>query len=909
MSALLPQHSALIRESAISEQVAVARGYRSVTEKRELNGLFGPVQQRTPGLLIPLHDVYGERRSYQLRPDDPRVGKDGKQIKYETPRGLKMMLDCPPSTLGHVRDPKVTLWVTEGVRKADALASVGLRAIALLGVDCWRGTNEMNGKTTLEDWFGVALNGRKVVVCFDSDAFEKPAVHSATERLGRWLETRGAELAFVYLPHAADGSKQGVDDYLAGHDRDELLSRIEGVWHPLPHQTVSGSPDPKSNAPLTPTAELIAEVAAVLDRFVVLPSRAAVLAVSLFALHTFAFDAAHCTPYLVVQSPVKRAGKSRFEEVLELLVRAPWRIAAASESALFRKIDLERPTLLLDEVDALFGRSAEANEPIRAVLNAGNRPGAAVARVVGEGSGMTVADFSVFCPKVLAGIHTSRWPDTVIDRSIRVQMRRRKPTERVERFRYRTARAQTEGLRERLARWAQEHSEALLEAEPRTPPELDDRAAEAWECLLAIAELADREGGEGWAQRARAAAVNLAEAEADDDAHGVAMLHAIRVLIGDEDAIHTSTIVEAVNADEQMPFGEYRKGAGVNARGLTKLLKPFAINSHNVRVDGQQAKGYRREQFVDSWARYCENPPTTIPIRPSVPIPIGTGVLATFPIRPTDASGTASVPPESPVNTDVGTLGRIETPNPGSETQNGANRRTVADISDDELLAEFPGAELEPVDGEPVAKCGCGKRSREWRLRGPAVDVTCAYLANGDYRDAVASGRDVIAKGPASGWVYETAPLDHGHAWQCSLCHPPADGLDVESRELAPEPEPSGRLRWRAGYGWRRDGEPDGRPLAPTPEPPDPICPACGQPIRVDERYVPMDGMVHETCWGDWVKRTRPEPPAPEPSAARVWVDPNAPPIMDRYADRPEKRARSKRMSARGSGWSGVARE
>jgi hypothetical protein len=295
---LLEHHRALIDASAISPEVALARGYKSVTEKHELNGKFGPVQQRTPGLLIPLHDVYGEQRSYQLRPDEPRIGKNGKALKYETPSGLKMMLDCPPSTLEHIRNPNVTLWITEGVRKADSLATIGLRAIALLGVDCWRGTNEMNGKTTLEDWFGVALNERKIIICFDSDAFEKPEVHKATENLGRWLGSRGADLGFVYLPHADDGSKQGVDDYLATHSRDELLSRIESVWHPLPHTTVKSDDKPDPDVPLVPTGELIAEIISIIDRFIVMPSRAATLATALHALHTWCFDAFETTPYL-----------------------------------------------------------------------------------------------------------------------------------------------------------------------------------------------------------------------------------------------------------------------------------------------------------------------------------------------------------------------------------------------------------------------------------------------------------------------------------------------------------------------------------------------------------------------------------------------------------------------------------
>jgi len=285
---LLPQHQALIIASAISEEVALARGYRSVTEKRELDGLFGPVQQRVPALLIPLHDVYGELRAYQLRPDDPRV-KDGRVIKYETPRGLRMMLDCPPSTLEHVRNPRVRLWLCEGVRKSDSLASVGLRGLALLGVDCWRGRNEHNGKTVLEDWFGVALEGRQIVICFDSDAFQKPQIHRATETLGRWLESRGVELALVYLPHGPDGSKWGVDDFLAEHSRDELLARIETEWHPLPHTTAGangGKPPP--DVPLRPTAELLDAVRGVLARYVILPSGAARLAVALYVLHTWA---------------------------------------------------------------------------------------------------------------------------------------------------------------------------------------------------------------------------------------------------------------------------------------------------------------------------------------------------------------------------------------------------------------------------------------------------------------------------------------------------------------------------------------------------------------------------------------------------------------------------------------------
>ena len=606
---LLPQHEKLVKASAISDDVARRRGYRSVTEPGELAGIFGPVQRRAPGLLIPLFNVYGEQCSYQLRPDEPRIGRNGKALKYETPRGLKMTLDCPPPTLEHVRNPKVTLWLTEGVRKADSLASVGLRALALLGVDCWRGTGREGGKTVLDDWQGVALNGRKVVVCFDSDAFEKPEIHAATERVGKWLESRGAELSFVYLPHAADGSKMGVDNYLAEHSRDELLARIERVWHPLPHDTVKPQETLFDEAtPLRSTAELLVAVRDAFARFVILPSAAARLAVALWVLHTWAFDAAHCTPYLAVRSATKRAAKTRLEEVLELLVRQPWRVTAASEAAMFRTIEAKRPTLLLDEVDAIFTSKSEGTEGLRAMLNAGNRPGAAVARVVGDGANLQAVDFSVYCPKMLAGIVSAHWPDTVLDRSVVIALQRKKPSESVERLRPRKLAVETTSLRAELARWAHEHVEALREAEPVLPAKLNDRAAEGWEPLFAIAELAERESGQPWAERARRDAVQLSGGRVEDDAHGVLALAAIREVFGDRDAVHTSPILDALNRDDELPFADYRRGDGLNDRGLAKVLKPFGIRPHKFQVDGVEARGYKREYFIDAWARYCETP-------------------------------------------------------------------------------------------------------------------------------------------------------------------------------------------------------------------------------------------------------------------------------------------------------------
>ena len=135
-----------------------------------------------------------------------------------------MVLDVHPQVRSKLGDPKVPLWVTEGVKKGDALVSHGCITVALLGVNNYRGTNSDGGKTVLPDWESIALNDRRVYICFDSDVMLKAPVHSALSRLASFLRSRGAKVAFVYLPAGQGATKTGVDDFLAsGKTIDELL--------------------------------------------------------------------------------------------------------------------------------------------------------------------------------------------------------------------------------------------------------------------------------------------------------------------------------------------------------------------------------------------------------------------------------------------------------------------------------------------------------------------------------------------------------------------------------------------------------------------------------------------------------------------------------------------------------------
>jgi hypothetical protein len=133
---LASHHETMLREeSAITQEVIEARGYRTVETKSELQRLgFSNSQRNVPGILIPVYSPTGEIATYQYRPDLPRIDKDGKSVKYETPSGSRLVLDVHPFARERLGNPSVPLFITEGIKKGDALVSRGLCAVALLGV-------------------------------------------------------------------------------------------------------------------------------------------------------------------------------------------------------------------------------------------------------------------------------------------------------------------------------------------------------------------------------------------------------------------------------------------------------------------------------------------------------------------------------------------------------------------------------------------------------------------------------------------------------------------------------------------------------------------------------------------------------------------------------------------------------
>jgi len=248
----------LLEGSAISEDVIRQRGYRTILHQNELADYgFSPAQRRVPGLLLPLHTTDGKIGLHVYRPDNPRVHEDrskrdedglhpAKVLKYELPKFASVRVDCPPACLENLKNPAIPLYITEGQKKADALASAGATAVSLLGVWNFKGRNEFGGTTVLADFDFIAWNDRCVRIVFDSDVMDKPAVRQALERLTEILQRKGATVSALYLPNQSNGAKCGVDDWFAsGHTLADLEALAE-----LPHPTPQAA---------LPTLELLDE--------------------------------------------------------------------------------------------------------------------------------------------------------------------------------------------------------------------------------------------------------------------------------------------------------------------------------------------------------------------------------------------------------------------------------------------------------------------------------------------------------------------------------------------------------------------------------------------------------------------------------------------------------------------------
>ena len=367
-------------------------------------------------------------------------------------------------------------------------------------------------------------------------------------------------------------------------------------------------------------AELLNEVHEALTRYVVFVNKDQAIAVTLWIAATHGIPAWQHATRLIITSPQKRCGKSRLMDIVAGLSFSSMLCADATTAAIFRSIgkdDNKIPALHVDEADALWGtkRNAENNEDLRALFNAGwqrNRP---AKRCVGPQQIPT--DFNTFAMASFAAI--GRLPDTIADRAVNIDLKRRGPGETVARFRIRRDSPRLAALRDRLTGWVRDPARlaALTEVEPELPPGVEDRAADAWEPLMAIADSA---GGD-WPKTARTACRALSmSAEAADDDLGVLLLANIRDVFAAVQMptgwagtpfLESRMLVNELRDLEESPWNDDKSDTYLTPSKLAKRLKPFGVKpGHNA---AKTARGYTLESLRDAFRRYLQPNPSSRP--------------------------------------------------------------------------------------------------------------------------------------------------------------------------------------------------------------------------------------------------------------------------------------------------------
>jgi putative DNA primase/helicase len=323
----------------------------------------------------------------------------------------------------------------------------------------------------------------------------------------------------------------------------------------------------------------------------------------LWVAFSWLIESVRVAPIALITAPEKRCGKSVLLNTIAKLVPRPMPTSGITASALFRVIEMHKPTLLIDEVDVVL----KDNEALRGVLNSGHtRDSATLIRSVGEDH--SPRQFSTWGAKLIAGISADLLADTVTDRAIVLELRRKTKIESVERLRHADAML-FYNLKRKLARWTADNAAAVSDCTVNIPDELSDRAQDNWEPLLAIADAA----GGHWPRTARETAVAIsARNEEATGTAGTELLASVwRILeTRDDPRIPMSELLTLLLQEPEGRWSQYDYGRSLTVHQLGRLLKKYGIKSKTIRFGANTEKGYDRHQFVEVVLRYLPHLPT-----------------------------------------------------------------------------------------------------------------------------------------------------------------------------------------------------------------------------------------------------------------------------------------------------------
>ncbi len=329
-------------------------------------------------------------------------------------------------------------------------------------------------------------------------------------------------------------------------------------------------------------------------KYLVLPDGGAEL-IALWSLYTWCHDSFYVSPYLAFAAPQKGSGKTTALSFVSRLVHKAVAASSITPAALYRLIEEARPTLLIDEAETFIRKE---NPELKGILNSGFcKSSAYVIRAIDKDGTWEPRSFSTWCPKCFA--FNGRLPDTLMDRSLVIFMQRKLRHEKVERLLEGRAEEEFQDVKVQLSSWAHQHGEELSTMDPDIPDELNNREADKWAPLLAIAEAV----GGHWPDTARRLPFKIGREE-DDDLK-ILLLRDIQRIFQNYgySRLHSKDLASRLRELPDSPWEEMGS-RGLTPVSLAGMLKPFRIKACQLKIEGKNQNGYTWEMFKPVLERY-----------------------------------------------------------------------------------------------------------------------------------------------------------------------------------------------------------------------------------------------------------------------------------------------------------------
>jgi hypothetical protein len=423
---------------------------------------------------------------------------------------------------------------------------------------------------------------------------------------------RAKLLAKIIALHAMLGSDNAGEAQNARDKLKQLLEKNRLNWNDLPSliAEAKASEVPASKDPLKDDDTAAQDISINALYFVhgmlqahIRAEPHQLVAIALWVLHCHTYRQFMVSPRLTLTSPVRGCGKSLTLSIVEHLVHPVHRTDSISPAAVYRLIDREHRTLLVDEAD---NAGLLTNGLLRAIFNSGHRKGGKATRVIKDG----VHSFSTYAPMAVASIGSLPLP--LMHRSVVIPMKRDDGT--VPLLRFDDNDPETLNILStiygQVYQWARD---VKLDLNPNLPIELRNREADNWRPLIAIADSFSTD----WGKRAREAAITFSQGHRDEDL-AVVMLGDIRTAYDSRriDRFASKALTDTLVAMDDAPWSEWRgihddqSPRRLSQGQLAMVLRLFNIKPRSIRFGTTTAKGYYRHQFEQAWAAYCSRADT-----------------------------------------------------------------------------------------------------------------------------------------------------------------------------------------------------------------------------------------------------------------------------------------------------------